>query len=197
MIELRFDFGAFERMASDLAANLDQVPYAVSQALNQSAFGARAVLVQHTWPSSVTVRNRSFISAALRVEKAGKHNLRVAITESGRMKDRAHLALHAFGGVKRSKGNLAIPSRAVRRGASGVVGSQLPRNLTRKVVRGDAIYQAVGKGKASKLKLMYTLKPTARQPADVPFSEDFAVAMRNGMRTSFPQALARAMRTRR
>lgn len=192
MFELKIDVSGFEKQAREIGGRLDQLPYALARAMNAAVKDARTVLVQSTWPKSVTVRNRSFLNAALHTEFASKHDLRVAITDA-RLPGRAHLGLHADGGLKQAKGRLAIPTNAVRKGASGVVASQRPAALTRKVVKGGLIFQAVGKGKNSKLQLMYKLQSSARITADVPFRSDFADAMLNGMRTSFPQAFRRAL----
>jgi hypothetical protein len=196
MFELKIDTSAFERQARAISGGIDQLGYALSRAMNVAVKDARTVLVQQTWPKSVTVRNKSFLSAALRMEFATKGNLSVAITDAG-LPGRAHLALHADGGTKVAKGRLAIPTNAVRKGASGVVASQLPAVLKRKVVKGGLIFQAYGRGKNSHLRLMYKLQSSATQPADVPFRSDFADAILNGVRTSFPEAFRRALATAR
>lgn len=196
MISVSLNLRDFERRAHEIGANVDQVPFALAGALNTAAFDARTVLVQDTWPTHVTVRKPSFITAALRVEPATKAHLSVSITDAA-IHGRGHLNLHAHGGIKRSKGRLAIPTKAVRRGPSGVVRSQRPANLARKVVKGGLIFQETGRGKRKKLRLMFKLQPSARQPKDVPFVEAFQHAMRNGIRTSFLEALAKAMRSRR
>ena len=111
--------------------------------------------------------------------------------------NRAHLKLHDESGVKQSKGRLAIPTADVKHTAHGVTQAQLPRNLDRAVVIRGFIFQRTGKGKSSKLRLMYVLKPSANQPADVPFTDAFNTAMFEGVRTTFPDAMAKAIRTRR
>ena len=196
MFDLKIDSTMFERQAQAISSRIDQLPFALSRAMNVAVKDARQVLVNRTWPESVSVRNPSFLNAALRMEFATKGNLSVAITDAG-LSGRAHLALHADGGTKTSKGRLAIPTNAVRKGASGVVASQLPSVLKRKVVKGGLIFQAYGRGKNSHLRLMYKLQSSASQPADVPFRSDFADAMLDGVRTSFPEAFRRALRTAR
>ena len=111
--------------------------------------------------------------------------------------NRAHLKAHAKGGIKQARGRLAIPTREVARGSSGVRASQRPGALKRKVVKGNLVFQAVGRGKASRLKLMYKLAPSAKIKADVPFFQDFDRFMAEEARLAFPQAMAKAMRTRR
>ncbi len=178
MLDLTFNFTDFERKAQEIGGAIDQLPYALSVALNDIAFKARDSLITETWPKSVTVRNRSFIRAALRVEKATKNNLTVAVADT---LGRAHLGMHAKGGMKQARGRLAVPTIRVARGASGVRQSQLPRNLKNIVVKGNLIFQRVGRGKNAKLRLMYKLQPQARIKKEVPFIEDFQRVMRREM----------------
>lgn len=194
MISLTFNLGAFEQRAKELGASIDQVPFALSGALNDAAKGARQILITHTWPGHVTVRNKNFIGAALRTEFANKRSLKVAIYDS---LQRGSLALHAKGGTKQARGRLAVPTARVTRGSSGVVKSQRPQALKRSVLKGNLLFQAVGRGKNSKLQLMFKLQPTARIKADVPFEADFRSAMADGVRTAFGPAMAKAMATRR
>jgi hypothetical protein len=175
---------------------LDQVPFALSLALNDAAKDTRSKLIGETWPRSVVVRNRSFMRAALRTVFASKTNLRVGIFDS---LGRGSLALHDKGGVKRARGQLAIPSKRVqaRRGGKGVPANLRPRNLARKVVKNGLIFQAQGRGKNSKLVLMYALRAQAKLRADVPFSADFRRFMLQEVERKFPIAMMKAMSTRR
>jgi hypothetical protein len=199
MISLSFDLSAFERKAQEIGGAIDQIPFALSTALNEAAFNTRQVLVQQTWPSHMSVRNPSFIGAALRVEKATKQTLAVAISDTGPAGGRANLSLHAKGGTKTARGNLAIPDSKLksRRTGRGVPKGLRPTALPNSFKRGDVIYQRVGKKGRDGLKLMYTLKPSAPIRADVPFEQDFVASMRNVMRTAFPAAMARAMKSRK
>jgi hypothetical protein len=191
---LTFDLRAFEARAKELGGQIDQLPFALANSLNQGAFNARRVLVENTWPTHVTVRNSRFMNAALQVEKATKRDLTVAVSDK---LGRAHLALHAKGGTKRARGRLAIPTKAVTRGARGVPQSQRPANLKRAVVRGGLIFQAQGRGKNAKLRLMFKLQPSAQQPKDVPFFETWRDVMQREMRANFGPAMAKAMQSRR
>lgn len=191
---ITFDMRDFERHAKHVYAAASQVPYALSLALNDSAFEARKTLIGTTWPGAIKVRNKGFIRAALRVDVASKHNLTVAVVDK---LGRGHLNLHAHGGVKQSKGRLAIPTARVVRGASGVRASQKPRNLKRAVVKGNLIYQATGSKKNSRLQLMYKLRPSAKIKKDVPFVADFETVMRREMVQRFPKAIEKAMRSMR
>lgn len=196
VIDLLLSTKAFDRWATQIGGALNQVPFAMSKAMNDAAFATRTKLIEDTWPAHVTVRNKGFLRGALRVEKASKHSLAVAITDKA-IQGRGHLALHAKGGTKPAKTMLAIPDRKVGRGAHGVVKSQLPRNLKNSFRKGDIIYQRVGAKGHQKLKLMYVLKRSAAIKADVPFHADFKRFMLAELQTSFPKAMAYAMGTRK
>lgn len=191
---LTLDLTALERRARDFGAAIDQVPFAISTALNDAAKITRSKLITETWPGHVQVRNRGFIRAALSTEFASKRSLSVAIFDK---LGRAHLTQHVKGGTKSAKGRLAIPTARVRRGSSGVVRSQRPSNLKRSVLKGNLLFQAVGSGKNSRLRLMFKLQPTARIKADVPFDSDFVASMRSEINRALPGAVLKAMRTRR
>ncbi|MES2694179.1 MAG: hypothetical protein V4773_11955 [Verrucomicrobiota bacterium] len=193
-MELTFDFSELEKKARRIGASADQVPYALARSLNDAAEVTRSYLISSTWPSSVVVRNQSFLKAALTTKgaRATKENQSVEIYDR---LNRASLDEHAEGGVKTPRGdNLAIGGRNVRRGARGVVASQRPKVLKNAFRKGDVIYQRVGK---NKLKLMYVLKPSAKIKKDVPFHEDFARVMKSEIVKALPKNVAIAMRTAR
>jgi hypothetical protein len=76
-----FDFSQVARRAMDLGATADQIPYIMATTLNMAAENTRSYLIETTWPSSVTVRNRSFMNAALtsKHSRATKGDLTVEI----------------------------------------------------------------------------------------------------------------------
>ena len=169
----------------------------MSMTLNKAAFAARKELVTNTWPHSIVERNKSFINAALRVRTSSKNDLSVEIYD---YLDRAQLKRHAKGGTKLPRGGkLAIPSRNIKLGSGGVPKSKRPRNLPKDktFVRGNKIYQVIGKGKTRRLKLLYFLKPQVKVRKDVPFYESFAATMKKEILNNLPQAVAKAMSTRK
>lgn len=197
MFDLKFGLGAFERKPKQLDGAIDQVPFALSLALNQAVQNARQALVLNTWPSHVKQRNASFIGRALRTKFATKHNLKVEIYDD---LGRASLSLHADGGVKRAKKRLAIPPPGtVTRTGHGVRKNQTPRAIIDRTPKRALRITPRGifVGKDGRLQLKYAFKGHARQPADVPFRDDFETVMRAELRVSFPAALARAMKSRR
>jgi hypothetical protein len=194
---VKFDYSDWERKAKELSAAADQVPFALSRALNQAAEDAQTVLIVNTWPQHVKQRNSTFMRAALRRVNSTKHNLTVEVYDQ---LHRASLAMHAHGGTKSPKGaHFAIPEGDIKRGASGVRKAYRPAaliaNTPKRALRITPRGIFVGRG--GRLQLKYALKSSTPQPADVPFIDDFRTAMINGMRTSFPYWIKQAMKTRR
>jgi len=194
---IKIDTTEVEKAAVGLGAASDQLPFIMSMALNNAVFAARKELVGNTWPKSITERNKSFISAALRVRKSTKNDLSVEIYD---YLDRAQLLRHAKGGTKLPKGaKLAIPSRNIKLGSGGVPKSKRPKNLPKDktFVRGNKIYQVIGKGKTRRLKLLYFLKPQVKVRKDVDFYGDFDRVMSKSIMDNLPQAVMKAMSTRK
>jgi hypothetical protein len=163
--------------------------------MNRSADITRNLLINTTWPQHVVQRNRSFIAASLttRDARASKTSLAVEIYDK---LDRGNLQKQAKGGTRTPHGgsNLAVPISSVPKTSRGVPSRLRPKNMPTAVRKGDALYSRDRKGK---LRLLYVLKPTTRIPKRVPFYEDFAASMRREMTRTIPQAVARAMQTRR
>ena len=200
MFSVKSNVKQFSRGLSSIQRR--QIPFATARALNDTIFGVRKRIVGRTWPRAVTVRNRRFMSTALRVEKATKRKQQVALFDRF---GRDFLPLQAEGGIKRPRGaHIAVPiQRNVRRTASGKVRkSQLPRVVLRKpkVFTGrirsahPAIAERTRKGG---LKLLYTLIRSAPIAKRFMFYEDAAASSAR----QFPRHLARrftqALRTAR
>lgn len=203
-MDLVFDTRAFQRYARVMDGLASQIPFSLAQALNASAEIARKELAENVWPEHVEARNKSFLKAALSTKgtRATKRNLRVVIFDR---LGRGHLLLHDRGGTKRPRGKaIAVPSADLqsRRSGKGVPKGLRPRNLpstgpSGAFVKGDVLYQRIGKGKSRGLKLMYVLKPSAPIRADVPFHAAFSATMRRTMPIQFRLALRKAMTTAR
>jgi hypothetical protein len=199
MIELQLDLSDFEKQARRLGGAIDQVPFALSLALNQAATNARRVLVQDTWPQHVTQRNSNFIGWSLRTIFSTKHTLRVEIYDQT-PDQRAHLKLHAVGGTKTARKRLAIPPKgSVVRTARGVRKDQKPAAIIARTPKRALRITARGilVGVGGKLVLKYLFRQSVQQPADVPFEDAFQDAILHDVHTSFPAAMMRAMRGRR
>lgn len=209
MFTLNLDISEFRRKADQMSAAQDQVPYALSRALNDAAKYARRQLISDTWPSHVTVRNTRFLNAVLLTRFSDKHNLRVEVYDST-PDQRAHLELHAKGGVKTPKGaRLAIPV------AGNILGVQPTARGVPKNLRAGAIVAATPKralriatvkrsgnqgifiGRGGRLNLIYVLTRQAQIKKSVPFYEDFYDLIRREARLNFPSAMRQAMATRK
>lgn len=195
VITLQIRVDDFIERAQRMDANLKQLSFALSLAMNRAATQTRSALIETTWPRGVTVRNTTFLRAALRMKFASKTDLSVVIYDA---LGRASLSLHDKGGVKIGKGQLAIPLNAVRRtGRGAVVQADKPRNLGTSFVRDGVLYRVRGKGKRKRVEPMFALRRQARLRKRVSFTEDFRAYMAELLRTQFPRALARAISTRR
>jgi len=188
------------RYAQSLGSAIDQVPYAMSLALNTATENVRSYLIGTTWPAGVKVRNPSFIGASLTTKgaRATKYDLQTEIYDK---LGRGNLKLHATGGARTPKGggHLAIPSRTLMgmKGPHGVPKRLRPRNIPndRIVFMGDKIY--VRDGRSKRLQMMYVLKAQTQVPKRVRFYEDFARQMGNELVKALPAAVVKAMATRR
>jgi hypothetical protein len=194
---LEFDLRDYEREAKHLGAFIDQVPFAMANAMTTAAFKTRTLLIDDTWPVHVTARNKTFMRAALRVIPAKKHNLEVSIID---VLHRGALELHARGGTKTPlRSRLAIPPKGVRRGAHGIPVGLRPRaivdNTPKRALRITSKGIFVGSG--GRLHLKYSFSASAHIKPDVPFYEDFERYMTQEMMTAFPVSLEKAMATRR
>ena len=181
-----------------------QLPFAMSQALNSTAFDVRKQIVDKTYPQSFTVRNRRFASAMFRVEKATKRKLSAAVFDR---LGKDYMVKQAEGGIKTPRGNsIAIPGRVNTRTSTGKIPrARTPRNLLdngrayKTTLRGGqkAIVQPQGRGNTKRLKVMYVLEPKARIPQRFDFYEDANRVSRRNFERNFNKAFARAKRTAR
>ena len=195
---LTFDMRDFQRMARGLKAFESQVPFALSNAMTHAAFRTRELLITDTWPKAVDVRNRVFLRRSLRIMKARKTALRVAIFDD---LNRDILLIHAKGGVKRPlKRGLAIPpGGTVSRGPRGVPKSERPKALLARTpkralrVTSRGIFVGLG----GRLHLRYAFKTEAQVKPDVPFLADFEHYMRREIRPAFVKSIRKAMKTAR
>lgn len=179
-----------------------QVPFALSQALNTTAFEIRSEIVQRTYPRAFTVRNSRFINAALRVATATKINLVASVFDQ---LGRDYLERHTTGGIKSPRGsNLAIPTDQVTRNAGGSVrAAQQPRNVLNKRnafklhMNGNTfIAQRQGKARYP-LRIFYLLEPRATIAKTFAFYEDARRVVSDKLADAWSRAWSRAIKTAR
>lgn len=198
---LKIDIRDFERLAKEMGGFVDQIPFAMAGALNTAAFDARKRLIGETWPGAIEARNSSFLGAALRVERATKRDLTVAVSETGPAGGRANLVAHAESAVKRPRGRvLAIPpAGTVRRGAHGIPKGQKPRAIVASTPKRALriTKQGIFVGQGGRLHLRYAFETAAQIKADVPFYTDFDRFMAARLPGAFCDAMVKAMMTRK
>jgi hypothetical protein len=194
-MKIEFDFSDWERAAKSIEGAADQLPYALSLALNRSAEVTRNLLIRATWPAHVTQRNSSFIAASLTTKdsRATKQSLAVEIYDK---LDRGNLEMQAKGGVRAPHGgsNLAVPASSIPKTSRGVPAAMRPKAMPNAFRKGDVLYE---RDRRRRLRLMYVLKNVTKIPKRVPFYEDFAESMRRELTRTIPMAVEQALRTRR
>jgi hypothetical protein len=195
MLALSIDYSDVQRIMKNLGAAADQIPYAMALALNVATERTRQHLIKRTWPGHVHQRNASFIAASLTTKEARASKTSLSTEIYDRL-GRGHLMMQAKGGtrVPRGGGSIAVPVSSIPRGARGVPQRLRPKNLPRSVRIKDALYTRDRKGK---LKLQYVLKRATRIPKRVPFFEDYRAVMTIALNRAIPEAIAKAMSTRR
>jgi hypothetical protein len=195
MIEITLNMGDFERAARSMGAAMDQIPFALSQSLNDAARVARTEIVDKVWPQSVEVKNRRFMGWMMRTDFASKRNLKVRLYNR---EPREFLPRQAEGGTKipHRSTQIAIPASFVkqRRGSGGIPERFKPRNAAKSFRKGNAIFQRISN---DKLRLLYTLKGQARVQKRFPAHETWDRVMRTEVMNAFGPRMLAAMRTRR
>lgn len=195
MFKIELDFTELEQAAIKIGAAADQVPYALSLAMNRAADVTRNLLITSTWPQHVQQRNNSFIAASLttRDARASKGSLSVEIYDK---LQRGNLVMQSKGGTRAPQGgsNLAVPASNINRTSRGVPTRLRPKNMPTAVRKGDVLY---AKDKKGRLTLLYVLKPATTIPKRVPFYEDYANSMSRELVRTIPMAVEKAMATRK
>ena len=185
-----------------------QIPFATAGAINDTLFDIRKQIVGVTAPRAFDIRNKRFLSAAIRVKKASKRNL---VGEVFDHLGRGHLGLHARGGTLMPRGrHLAIPGRDIenKRTAGGAIRKALrPRTVLSKSAKRRAFVttfksgqQAIVRRKGKKrqpLQVLYLLEPRARIRKTFPFHADAERVARAQFKRHFNRRLRQALRTAR
>ncbi len=185
-----------------------QVPFAISGAINDVLFDVRKQIVGVTGPRSFDIRNRRFLNAALRVRKATKRNLTGEVFDT---LGRGQLERHASGGIKRPRGqHIAIPGRDIegKRTRGGAIRKALrPRNVLSKAGRRQAFTTTFKSGqraivrrrtkKRLPLQVLYLLERNVRIRRTFPFHRDAERVAQRNFRRHFDRRLRQALRTAR
>jgi hypothetical protein len=196
---LTIDVREFERAAKRMQAAVDQVPFALANALTTAAFRMKDEVLPETWSQHVTVRDPGFLRGSLRVQRATKRNLTVAVFDA---RGRAHLLAHSKGGTKFGKNQLNIPpstGKTVTRGRGGVPKRMRPAailaNTPKRALR--VLPHGIFVGEGGRLWLRYSAEKSARITGRVPFQETWRRVLAAEARRVFPITMKKAMSTRR
>ena len=200
MIDIEFNFDALVKLGEDLGADIQQVPYAASRAMNEAATATKAKLVDQTWPEHVHQRRQNFPAVALHIDYSSKYDLQIRIADR---LQRGHLYELAYGGTKTPYGqHLAIPvdgwypfslnaSGGIRKADQPAqVVANTPRRALR-IIPDKGIF--IGEG--GRLHMVYALKRQAWIPQQVPFEQEFERFFIEEFTRQFPYQLAMAMVT--
>jgi hypothetical protein len=206
-INVTSNLPAFAKAVDAFGKN--QMPFAMSQALNDAAFETRRNTIERVWPSDVDAKNRSFMKAAMMPirgdNRATKRKLRAIVQNhpTGAM-HKDYLQRLAVGGLKHANGrSIAIPAqdRPPVRGRAGY-----NRNSPRTVLdRPKAFRQTVGGQqmilerrikKRYPLKRLYLLEQRSLNvPKQFGFYEDSQRLARKAFNRNFKKRFAAAKRS--
>lgn len=175
----------------------DQLPFAVSVAMNASTFAARNHIVRTVWPRSVSLRNKRFAGAAIRVtKKATKHDLVTAVFDT---LDRDAFRRQAEGERRKpvSGRSLAIPVGVKRLTGGAVPKAKRPRALLDKSKffinkKHTAIMERVDR---TKVRIVYSLTPVAKVAPRFPAESEAMKAFDHTFPFEFDRAMTNAVNT--
>lgn len=196
-----------------------QLPFAAANAITSTLFQVKTYVINTTWPAAVTVRNKRFLNAALRVRKANKKRLRAGGSLYDRL-NRDLLSLQAEGGTKRpvSGRNIAIPVNVKRLKSGKISLKKRPRNIPDSFVtnlrnKGPAVWQRLKTGRTTRkqrktdvksmrrtrrprikrLRLMYELESSARIDQRFDFYQDAIAVTRRRIVQNLERSMAWAL----
>lgn len=203
MIEIEYNFDALVKLGEDLGADIQQVPYATSRALNESATKIKEFLANVTWPEHVHKRRPNFPAVALHIDYSTKYDLQVTIRDT---LQRGHLYELTYGGTKIPYGqHLAIPiidggaypfsfnsgGGIAQKDHPAEIIATTPKRALRITEKGIFIGGLV----RGQLRMVYALKRDANIPKQVPFDQEFERFFCEEFERQFPYQLAMAMVT--
>lgn len=180
----------------------EQVPFAFSMALNDTAFQVRKQIVEVTFNRDFTVRNPSFARALFRTgDKATKRNLLTSVGQVAlRGGDRGYIETHAEGGTKTPRGrNIAVPLKPgnVRTSTGRVKSTKKPRNLKNSFFRNVKGNTVLFERKKKNIEAVYVLQKSAPIPKRFDFYEDAMMKATEVFSGAFGSSMDKAIRSSR
>lgn len=179
----------------------DQIPFATSGALNDTAFIVRKTVVEDTYPRAFNVRNKRFPGVAFKVEKANKRKLEAKIFDK---LEKDYFQRHAVGGIKTPKGKtISIPTDEIKLSSRGVSKGRRPRALLaggkrafrQKTKSGqDVIMQRKGRDRYP-VRVLYLQEPSAKINQTFDFYKDAQFVAQRNFNKRFAINLVKARKT--
>lgn len=154
----------------------DQVPFAASVALNNTAFDTKKFVAGPLWKNAFPrAKKAQFPQAMFRVDKASKRRLRAVL---GDLSNRSQIIDHNIeGGIRTPQRSSAIlaPGRFVE--SKRTAGGKISKRFSPATVKGafvaptktgEGIWQRTGRG-GKTLRFLYSINPSTSQPVKFPF----------------------------
>jgi hypothetical protein len=192
LVNLKFDTASFDRRTKRIA---QQIPFAMSTALNMTAYDARDQL-REDLPHYFTIRSK-WVSKGIVVTRANKNTLTAEVgSRDAFMKRQAH------GGIKTAldAGSIAIPKAIRRHKGQKTTQSRWPGRLFAKgnhflmeLKSGDQGVFRVYKRKPPKL--MYVLQKTVKVQKNWPFDVQVWIAVTKNWERNQLRAMVKALKT--
>jgi hypothetical protein len=192
LVNLKFDTASFDRRTKRIAK---QIPFAMSTALNMTAYDARDQL-REDLPHYFTIRSR-WVSKGIVVTRANKKTLTAEVGSRDAFMER-----QGHGGIKTglNAGSIAIP-RAIRKTkAQKTTQSRWPGRL---IAKGNHIVLDLKSGdkgvfriyKRKPPKLMYVLRKTLKVEKNWPFDIQVWIAVKKNWERNQLRAMVKALKT--
>lgn len=191
----------------------DQIPFAMSQAVLDTAFQARNKVVQSTWPEAFDVKNARFPGVLFKITDEGggvyrggarefAKQLRGTGTASVYLSDTMghdYIEDHTSGGTKTPQGtNIAIPSEpgSVRGPSGRVLSPNKPLNVTKKkkvflLERNGRKIGIMERKENNRLKTIYNFVKSANIDKAFNFYEDVDLVADSSFFRLFDERMAR------
>ena len=173
-----------------------QIPFAASQALNDTAFKIRNDTVTTLWPRSVQVKQRNFARAAFRVRKSTKRDLVAAVFDQ---LNRAFMPRQIEGGVKVpfSSTHIAVPTKNALTGTGRIKKAARLSDPSLFKARIKGTFGLWKRTRRNGVQLFYVLTPKANVRPAFPFFEFGIRSSKRNFGRFLRKRLVRAIKTAR
>lgn len=199
-LDVRIDAQALSGSRLFRALQREQLPFAMALALTRTSVHARDE-VRARLGDHFTLRNQR-TKRGIRNRRAEKRDWPRMSAGVGSLDD--FMVLHATGGLKRAKrgGTVLVPTRAIRRTASGKVRkTQRPdvlRSAGKTYVEGGVIRLRSGpRQRRNTLRLLYLQRSSARIDRRWPLQDEVSRAVKRHFPREFKRSMVRSLKSSR